>query len=142
MKKSIPLFIGIIILDVLSAIITFSEIIVFSGIITYFLWFIPPLLTIFVLITFRHEKVKRITLILCLIFYLIISAWNCIAWSAKTVLTDKTIDNKYYVTYEINPGAMSHFSYQKMEYINLIDTPCLKMRLLMHSKSSRYTDAL
>lgn len=143
MRKSLFAFIIILIFDILAVIVCFWNIVVFSGIISYLLWFIPIIVTIPALVRlFKNKKAMKRALIICLVLYCLTGLLNLCYWSCRDIIREESVDNRYYVTYEVNPGAMSHFSYQRQEYINLMDTPLLKVRFLLNSKTSRYEDGL
>lgn len=130
-------FILIVLFDIVSVLIVDGHFLEIGGIISYIIFLI---LFVFNIILIRkYEKIFPQLLLSFIVFvYLVTGAVFLIREDSRRVIS-QTKNNRYiYVTYEINPGAMGHLSYEDKVYYSLVDTDLLTVRIVKSSKHYRY----
>lgn len=137
MKKSAVYFVLLVLLDIVSIVVADGSIIEIKGIIAYFIFAL--LVVINVISARKYKKIfQKIILSVIIFSYIMTGAVFLIREDSREVI-GKTVDGRYiYVTYEINPGAMSHISYIDKVYYSLIDTDLLTVRIVNSTKHYRY----
>lgn len=130
-------FILIILFDIVSVLIADGHFLEIRGIISYIIFFIPLVLNIILII--KYEKIFPQLLLSFMVFvYLVTGAVFLIRDDSRKVISQTKNNRCIYVTYEINPGAMGHLSYEDRVYYSLVDTDLLAVRIVKSSKYYRY----
>ena len=141
MTKSKVCFLLVFILDIFTAAIAYGNFVEINGAVSYFIFVIPIIITI---ISFKKMQKKSSKIILIILLFiccfsrmLFIIREN--SYGRKIIYNEKS--SRYiYQIHEINPGAMSHLSYEKRIYYSLIDTKFLTVRIVKESEHYRYSD--
>lgn len=137
MSKSKIYFTLIVLLDVVSIFVAYGSFLEIRGFISYFIFAVPFVLNI--LLLKRYGKLFNQLLIALLMFvYLVTGAVSLIREDSRKVISQSKNNRYIYVTYEINPGAMGHLSYEDSVYYSLIDTDLLTVRIVKSSEHYRY----
>lgn len=130
-------FILIILFDIVSVLIADGHFLEIRGIISYIIFFIPLVLNI--ILIRKYEKIFPQLLLSFMVFvYLVTGAVFLIRDDSRKVISQTKNNRCIYVTYEINPGAMGHLSYEDRVYYSLVDTDLLAVRIVKSSKYYRY----
>lgn len=140
MTKSKICFLLVSILDVFSAIISYGKFIEIKGTISHFIFALPIIITIIFL--YKQKKSSGIILLIllficCFSRMLFLIRENS---SARKIIYREKSGRYIYQIHEINPGAMSHISYEKRIYYSLADTKFLTVRIVKESENYRYLD--
>lgn len=137
MTKSKIYFILIVLLDVVSILVAYGSFLEIKGFIAYFIFAVPVVLN--VLFLKKSGKFFNQLLIALLIFvYLVTGAVFLIREDSRRVISQSKSNRYIYVTYEINPGAMGHLSYEDRVYYSFVDTDLLTVRIVKSSEYYRY----
>lgn len=137
MTKSKTYFILIVLLDVVSILVAYGSFLEIKGFIAYFIFAVPVVLN--VLFLKKSGKFFNQLLIALLIFvYLVTGAVFLIREDSRRVISQSKSNRYIYVTYEINPGAMGHLSYEDRVYYSFVDTDLLTVRIVKSSEHYRY----
>ncbi|MDE6775578.1 MAG: hypothetical protein K2J37_04720 [Ruminococcus sp.] len=141
MKKGmgkVIIFVLLILFDIISIVIAYGSFIEIKGIISYLI-FISILLNI-VFIKNCEKKSNKIIMCILLFVYGLSGGlfWISENNSGRNKIEQTNVGKYIYVTYELNPGAMGHFSYEDRVYYSLIDTDLLTVRILKSSEHYRY----
>ncbi|MDE5621285.1 MAG: hypothetical protein K2O29_00025 [Ruminococcus sp.] len=130
-------FIFIVLFDIISVLIAYGNFLEIKGIISYIIFFIPLVLNI--ILIRKYEKIFPQLLLSFMIFvYLLTGVVFLIREDSRKVVSQNKNDKYIYVTYEINPGAMGHLSYEDRVYYSLIDTDLLTVCIVKESEHYRY----
>ena len=137
MSKSKIYFKLIVLLDVVLILIASGSFFEIKGIIVYCIFCVPGVLNILFLKKYRKTFY---TVIICIILfiYLATGVIFLIREDSRKVISQKKNNRYTYVTYEINSGAMGHFSYEDRIYYSLIDTDLLTVNILKNSTHYQY----
>ncbi len=137
MSKSKIYFKLIVLLDVVLILIASGSFFEIKGIIVYCIFCVPVVLNILFLKKYRKTFY---TVIICIILfiYLATGVIFLIREDSRKVISQKKNNRYTYVTYEINSGAMGHFSYEDRIYYSLIDTDLLTVNILKNSTHYQY----
>ncbi len=140
MTKSKVCLLLISILDVFSAIIGYGEFIEIKGAVSYFIFSLPIIITI---IFFNKQKKLSKIILLILLFICCFSRMLFLIRensSGRDIIYNEKSGKYIYQIHEINPGAMSHLTYEKRIYYSLADTKFLTVRIVKESENYRYLD--
>lgn len=137
MTKSRIYFALLALLDVISIFVTYGSFLEINGIISYLIFFVLIALNI-VFMKKYGKKFNKIILCILLFFYVVSGGIFLIREDGRRIIHETKTDNYIYITYEINPGAMSHISYEDIKYYSIIDTDLLTVRIVKSSKHHRY----
>lgn len=130
-------FILIVLFDIVSVLIADGHFFEIRGIISYIIFFIPLVLNI--ILIRKYEKIFPQLLLSFMVFvYLVTGAVFLIREDSRKVISQSKNNRYINVTYEINPGAMGHLSYEDSVYYSLIDTDLLTVRIVKSSEHYRY----
>lgn len=137
MSKSKIYFTLIVLLDVVSILVAYGSFLEIKGFISYFIFAVPFVLNILLLKKFG-KLFNQLLIALLMFIYLVTGAVFLIREDSRRVIS-QTKNNRYiYLTYEINPGAMGHLSYEDRVYYSLVDTDLLSVRIVKSSEHYRY----
>ena len=130
-------FILLVLLDIVSIVVTDGSIIEIKGIIAFLIF---ALLIVLNVISVRkyNKTFQKIILSVMMCVYLFTGMVFLIREDSWRVIEQKKDSRYIYITYEVNPGAMGHFSYIDNVYYSLVDTDLLNVRILKSSKHYRY----
>lgn len=141
MKKGmgkVIIFVLLILFNIISIVIAYGSFLEIKGIISYLIFLIPILLNI-VFIKNSEKTYHKIILCILLFVYGVSGGLFWISENSGRKKIEQTNFGKYiYVTYELNPGAMGHLSYEDRIYYSLIDTDLLTVRIVKSSEHYRY----
>lgn len=137
MSKSKIYFTLIVLLDFVSILVAYGSFLEIRGIIAYFIFPVPIVLNILFLKKYG-KTFHKVIMCIMLFIYLLTGAVFLIREDSRRVISQRKNNRYIYVTYEINPGAMGHLSYEDSVYYSLIDTDLLTVRILKSSKHYRY----
>ncbi len=130
-------FILIVLFDIISVLIAYGNFLEIKGIISYIIFFI--LLVLNIIFIRKYEKIFQQLLLSFIVFvYLLTGVFFLIREDSRKVVSQTKNNRHIYVTYEINPGAMGHLSYEDRVYYSLIDTDLLTVRIVKESEHYRY----
>ncbi|MDE5583255.1 MAG: hypothetical protein K2J08_06100 [Ruminococcus sp.] len=133
MKK----FIFLVLLDIVSIVVADGSIIEIRGIIAFLIFAFPIVLNV-ISVRKYNKTFQKIILSVMMCVYLFTGMVFLIREGHREVIR-KTSDGRYtYITYEVNPGAMSHISYMDNVYYSLIDTDLLTVHIVKSTKYHRY----
>lgn len=137
MTKSKIYFILIVLLDVVSILVAYGSFLEIRGIIAYFIF--PVSFVLNMILIRKYEKIFPQLLLSFMVFvYLLTGAVFLIREDSRRVISQSKNNRYIYVTYEINPGAMGHLSYEDRIYYSFVDTDLLTVRIVKSSKHYRY----
>lgn len=137
MTKSKIYFTFIVLLDVVSILVAYGSFLEIRGIIAYFIFPVPFVLNI--ILIRKCEKIFPQLLLSFMVFvYLLTGAVFLIREDSRRVISQSKTNRYIYVTYEINPGAMGHLSYEDRVYYSFVDTDLLTVRIVKSSEHYRY----
>ncbi len=132
-------FAGVILLAAVCICLAYGRPLEISGYGAVFLWLLPPIGSIWMIQQHASgHRLKQGILLFCLILYLLASGLHTLQNSARSIVSDAQFDRYYAVTYEVNPGAMSGFSYEQRKYYLLLDADILTIRYLLQCESHGY----
>lgn len=140
MTKSKICFLLVSILDVFSAIMAYGEFIEIRRAVSYFIFVLPIIITI---IFFRNTKKSSGIILLILLFICCFSRMLFLIRensSSRKIIYNEKSGRYIYQIHEINPGAMSHISYEKRIYYSLVDTKFLTVHIVKESENYKYLD--
>ena len=126
-----------ILFNLIAIIISFSRIIEIKGILSIVLWGTVLAADIIFIIKKCCDKRKlKAAVIFCMVVYVLSGLLFAVREysSARTVRGEFTNGREYTVSYELNPGAMSHISYERRVYFNIVDTKLLTIIYLEKSE--------
>lgn len=128
----------LILFDIISIVIACGRFLEIKGIIAYFIFAVPVVLN--VVLSKKYNKIfQKVVLSLMMFMYIITGAFVLIRENSGVRVIEQKKNGKYiYITYEINPGAMGHLSYEDRTYYSLIDTDLLTVRIVKKSRHYRY----
>ena len=130
-------FILLVVIDVFSIVVAYGSIIEVKGVIAYLIYIVQFFLNILFLKKYR-KKFHKAMIYIILSVYLFTGVIFLIRENGRKVISQNK-NNKYiYMTYEINPGAMGHLSYEDKVYYNMINTDFLTVRIVKSEKHYRY----
>lgn len=137
MSKSRIYFTLIVLLDVVSILVAYGSFLEIKGIIAYCIF--PVLIVLNILSLKKYRKLfNKLMIVMFMFVYMVTGAVSLIREDSRTVVSQNKNDQYIYVTYEINPGAMGHLSYEDRVYYSLIDTDLLTVRIVKESRHYRY----
>lgn len=137
MTKSKIYFILIVLFDIVSILVAYGSFLEIRGIIAYFIFPVPLVLNI--ILIRKYEKIFPQLLLSFMVFvYLLTGAVFLIREDSRRVISQSKNNRYIYVTYEINPGAMGHLSYEDRVYYSFVDTDLLTVRIVKSSEHYRY----
>lgn len=140
MTKSKICFLLVSVLDIFSAVVAYGNFIEIKGVVSYFIFALSIIITIICMKT-QKKSYRIILLILLFIFcfsgILFLIRENS---SGRKIIYNEKSGRYIYQIHEINPGAMSHLSYEKRIYYSLVDTKFLTVRIVKESENYRYLD--
>ncbi len=84
------------------------------------------------------KKFLKIIFVLQLIIYIMASGLFCIReYSSRELHSSHYKDNIYSAVYQLNPGAMGHFSVQQRKYFCIVNNKFLSIRILLSQDTKR-----
>lgn len=84
------------------------------------------------------KSILKALFVFQLIIYVMGSALFCIREYDGRSLYDSHYENNIYTAvYQLNPGAMSHYSVQRREYFCVINSETLSIRILLSQETKR-----
>ncbi len=132
-------FSGITLLAAGSVFIAYGKPLEISGICAPLVWILPLLPAAHLIFRYYQKKrLKQGILIFCTVLYLMATGLHLLQDSVRTVVSDFQSERCAYVTYEVNPGAMSSISFEQRTYYLLLDTEFLTIRYLLASRNHGY----
>lgn len=132
-KLKIPL---LFILNLLFIMLAYGRPIEIKGAVSPLLWLIALGLIICSVITVK--KYAKILFIVQLIIYIAASGLFYIReYDGITLYSADYKDNICTEIYEINPGAMGHYSVQRREYFCIVDNDFLSVKVLLSRETKR-----
>ncbi len=88
--------------------------------------------------TFRTKQLKRVILGFLIFLYFLSTGLHLLQSSVRIRDSYYQSGRHYYVTYEVNPGAMSGISFEQRHYYLILDSEILTIRYLLESKHHDY----
>ena len=140
MTKSKICFLLVSVLDIFSAVVAYGHFIEIKGIVSYFIFALPIIITI---ICMKTQKKSSGIILLILLFIFCFSGILFLIRensSGRKIIYNEKSGRYIHQIHEINPGAMCHLSYEKRIYYSLVDTKFLTVRILKESENYRYPD--
>lgn len=140
MTKSKICFLLVFILDIFSAAMAYGNFIEINGAVSYFIFALPIIITI---ICIKMQKKSSGIILLIMLFICCFSRMLFLIRensSGRKIIFNEKSGRYIYQIHEINPGAMSHLSYEKRIYYSLVDTKFLTVRIVKESENYRYSD--
>ncbi len=126
-------------LAVVSIFIAYGKPLEISGICAPLLWILPLIPAAHLIFRFyRKKRLKQGILIFCTVLYLMSTGLHLLQASVRTSVSDFQSERYAYVTYEVNPGAMSGISFEQRTYYLLLDSELLTIRYLLASQKHGY----
>ncbi len=106
-----------------------------SGVCTPLIWALPLTGGAYLIFQiFRTKRLKRVILGFLIFLYFLSTGLHLLQSSVRTRDSYYQSGRHYYVTYEVNPGAMSGISFEQRHYYLILDSEILTIRYLLQSK--------
>lgn len=130
-KFSVLVFVNIIFI-----IFAYGRPVEIKGTLSWLLWLIALAVMIYCIRSGR--KLLKALFVFLLIIYVIASGLFCIREYDGRELHGSHYENNIYTeVYQLNPGAMGHFTVQRREYFCIINGDILSIRVLLSQETKR-----
>lgn len=107
-----------------------------KGALSWFLWFVA--LSVMIYCVKLGKKFLRALFVFQLIIYIIASGLFCIREYGGRELRGSHCENNILTeVYQIDPGAMGHYSVQLREYFRIINGDILSIKILLSQETKR-----
>lgn len=126
----------LLILNLVFILLTYGIPVEIKGVLSPLLWLIALGVMMYCIKT--GKKFLKTIFVLQLIIYIMASNLFCIReYGGRELHSSQYKDNIYTAVYQLNPGAMGHFSVQQREYFCLVNNEFLSIRILLSQDTKR-----